>query len=500
MSVSNRSAAVAEHFNVVIVGAGLSGIGQAYHLQRDCPDQTFTILEGRGAIGGTWDLFRYPGVRSDSDMHTLGFAFQPWTAAKAIADGPSIRRYIKDTARTHGIDRHIRFGHRVIAADWSDETACWTVDVEGPDGAELRFRCNFLCLCSGYYNYARGHAPAFAGQEQFAGTIVHPQFWPETLDYAGKRVVVIGSGATAMTLVPELARKAAQVTMLQRSPTYVVSRPAEDRIANGLRRILPDRLAYGVTRWKNVLLGQLFYTIARKRPEGFKRRLIAMVRDQLGSDYDVDSHFTPRYAPWDQRLCLVPDADLFDAIKAGRADVVTDTIDTFTPGGIRLTSGSELPADIIVTATGLEVQLLSGIRFTLDGVPVDWPNRVQYKGMMFSDVPNLSYTFGYTNASWTLKADLVAGYVCRLLRAMWRRGMARVTPRVADPAMARLPFVDFTSGYVARAMHLLPQQGSRKPWKLNQNYALDVLALRYGSIDDEMEFTPLTQAGTRRAA
>ncbi|AXJ96323.1 MULTISPECIES: NAD(P)/FAD-dependent oxidoreductase [unclassified Sphingomonas] len=489
-----------EHVDVVIVGAGLSGVGQAYHLQRRCPDRRYVILEGRGAMGGTWDLFRYPGVRSDSDMHTLGFAFQPWTEAKAIADGASIRDYIEATAREHGIDRHIRYRHHVRAASWSTPDARWTVEATGPDGEAVTITCDFLCMCSGYYDYAQGHTPDFPDSTRFAGRIVHPQFWPDDLDYAGRRVVVIGSGATAVTLVPEMAKTAAHVTMLQRSPTYVVSRPAEDGIANWLRARLPHNLAYGITRWKNVLLGMVFYRIARKRPEKFKQRLIGMVRDHLGPDYDVDTHFTPRYNPWDQRLCLVPDADLFAAIRDGRASVVTGTIDRFTETGIRLSSGEALAADIIVTATGLQLQLLSDIVFSRDGQRIDLSQAVQYKGMMFSDVPNLAYTFGYTNASWTLKADLVATYVCRLLNTMRRRGLRQATPRIADPAMGRAPFVDFTSGYVARAAHFLPSQGTRKPWRLNQNYALDVLALRFGSLDDEMEFSnPEPVADTRAA-
>ena len=487
---------MAEHVDVVVVGAGISGVGQGYHLQARCPDRSYVILEGRAALGGTWDLFRYPGIRSDSDMHTLGFSFHPWTAARSIADGPSIRAYVEETARTYGIDRHIRFRHHVTSAAWSTKDARWTVEVTGPDGEPLTFTCNFLCMCSGYYNYTKGYTPEFAGAERFGGRIVHPQLWPEDLDYDGKRVVVIGSGATAVTLVPEMAKKAAHVTMLQRSPTYVVSRPGEDKIANWLRTKLPAKAAYGVTRWKNVLTSMVFYRIARKRPEKFKQRLIGMVRDHLGPDYDVDTHFTPRYNPWDQRLCLVPDADLFESLKQGDASVVTDTIDGFTETGIRLHSGEELPADVIVTATGLELQLLSDVRFSTDGVPIDLSKALQYKGMMFSDVPNLAYTFGYTNASWTLKADLVAMYVCRLLNTMKKRGLRQATPHNSDASMTTEPFVDFSSGYIQRAEHALPKQGSRKPWKLNQNYALDVLALRLGSVDDDMVFgNPVPKAG-----
>jgi cation diffusion facilitator CzcD-associated flavoprotein CzcO len=481
-----------EHVDVIVVGAGLSGIGAAWHLQQRCPDRSYAILEARHAIGGTWDLFRYPGIRSDSDMHTLGYAFRPWTDAKAIADGPSIRAYVEATARENGIDRHIRFGHKVVAADWSSADARWTVEVErlgeGGGGERALITCNFLYMCAGYYDYAGGHAPDFPGSADFGGRIVHPQAWPEDLDYSGKNVVVIGSGATAVTLVPEMARDAARVTMLQRSPTYVVTRPAQDRVANWLRSKLPSKAAYGVTRWKNVLFGMFFYNMARKRPGKVKERLVGMVREHLGPDYDVATHFTPSYNPWDQRLCLVPDADLFAAIKSGRADVVTDTIDTFTADGVRLASGRELKADVIVTATGLRLQMMGGTALRVDGAPVDVGERLQYKGMMLSDVPNMAFTFGYTNASWTLKADLVAAYVCRLLNTMRKRGLRQATPRVGDGAVAPEPFANFTSGYIQRASEILPKQGDRRPWRLNQNYALDLMALRFGSIDDSMEF------------
>ena len=477
-----------EHFDVLVVGAGISGIGAGYHLQTLCPDRSYAILESRAAMGGTWDLFRYPGIRSDSDMFTLGYAFRPWTEAKAIADGPAILKYVKDTAAEYGIDRHISYNHRVSAAAWSSADARWTVTATGPEG-EVRLSCNFLFMCSGYYNYARGHSPEFAGAEDFAGRIVHPQFWPDDLAYNGKRVVVIGSGATAVTLVPELARDAARVTMLQRSPTYIVARPAEDRMANWLRAKLPAKIAYGIVRWRNVLFGIYFFNRARKKPEKVKQGLIDMVRDELGPDYDVDTHFTPRYNPWDQRLCLVPDGDLFAAIRDGKADVATGRIDRFVPEGIKLETGEIVPADVIVTATGLELQVLSDVAFSVDGAAVDLAKTYNYKGMMFSDVPNLASAFGYTNASWTLKADLTSLYVCRLLNAMRRRGGRQATPRVGDERLVPVPFLDFTSGYVQRAIGRFPKQGDRKPWRLNQNYARDLMALKFGSVEREMEFS-----------
>ncbi|HEY1707483.1 MAG TPA: NAD(P)/FAD-dependent oxidoreductase [Rhizomicrobium sp.] len=474
-----------EHFDVLIVGAGLSGIGAAKHLQDKCPQKTYAVLEGRDAIGGTWDLFRYPGIRSDSDMYTLGYVFKPWREAKAIADGPSIRKYVRETASENGIDRHIRFNHSVKRASWSTPDALWTVEAEaGAEQRVVRFTCNFLFMASGYYSYAGGYMPDFPGIEKFQGRIVHPQKWPEDLDYANKKVVVIGSGATAVTVVPEMARIAAHVTMLQRSPTYVVSRPAEDAMANWLRAKLPAKLAYAITRWRNVLFGMFFFNMARKKPEKVKTQLIDMVKKELGPDYDVATHFTPRYNPWDQRLCLVPDSDLFNAIKDGSASVVTDQIDTFTPTGIRLKSGHELEADIVVAATGLALELLGGLKVTIDGVPKNVSKTMSYKGMMYSDVPNLASAFGYTNASWTLKCDLTCDYVCRLLNYMDRKGMPIAVPHNDDPSVEELPWLDFSSGYVQRAAEILPKQGSKKPWKLYQNYALDLLTLRYGKIDD----------------
>ena len=474
---------------MLIVGAGLSGIGAAHYLQARLPDKSYVILEGRPAIGGTWDLFRYPGVRSDSDMYTLGYAFRPWTQAKAIADGPSILDYVRETASDAGIDRHIRFDTHVKRASWSSAEARWTVEAERTDTSErVRFTCKWLHMCTGYYDYAEGYLPEFAGAEDFGGRLIHPQFWPEDLDYKGKRVVVIGSGATAVTIVPEMAKDAAHVVMLQRSPTYMVSRPSEDVIANTLRKLLPAKLAYGITRWKNVLLQMFFFRLARSRPAKVKQRILDELRKLLPDDYDIETHFTPRYNPWDQRLCLVPDADMFEAISHGRASIVTGTIDRFTPTGIRLASGEEIAADIIVTATGLKLQLLSDIEFVFDGEPRSLAGSLSYKAMMFGDVPNLSYTFGYTNASWTLKADLTAAYLCRLLRHMDAKGFNVAVPRTS-PDIETVPFLDFTSGYVQRALPLLPKQGKEKPWRVYQNYALDMAALKFGAIEDGvMEF------------
>ena len=472
-----------EHLDVLIVGAGLSGIGAAWHLQDRCPGKSFAILEARAALGGTWDLFRYPGIRSDSDMHTLGFSFRPWTAARAIADGPAILDYLAQTARDHGIDRHIRFGIKVLRADWSTPDARWTVEAER-DGAPFTVTCGFLFLCAGYYDYDAGHTPDFPDREAFRGRIVHPQHWPADLDVTGKRIIVIGSGATAVTLVPTLAQTAAHVVMLQRSPSYIVTRPAEDRIANRLRALLPARLAYGITRWKNVLMGMAFFQLARRRPARVKRKLIELARRQLPPGYDVETHFTPRYNPWDQRICLVPDGDLFAALGNGSAQIVTDGIDRFTPEGIALESGRTLEADVIITATGLDMRLLGGVALRVDGVPADPARSMSYKAMMFSGIPNLATAFGYTNASWTLKADLTAAYVCRLLRHMDRTGRRQCTPTLTDPGVTQEEFLDFTSGYVQRARHRLPRQGSKLPWKVHQNYARDLVMLKYGRVDD----------------
>jgi cyclohexanone monooxygenase len=470
--------------DVLIVGAGLSGIGAARHLQKNCPTKNFAILEGRDAMGGTWDLFRYPGIRSDSDMHTLGYAFKPWGERKAIADGPSILRYIHAAAEETGVAQQIRYGHAVRGARWSSAEACWTVDVEQkPSGNLVQFKARFLYLCCGYYSYAEGHRPAFAGQADFCGALVYPQFWPADLGYQGKQVLVIGSGATAVTLVPEMAKTAAHVTMLQRSPTYVVTRPSEDTIALWLDLRLPGRLAYFLTRWKNILMGMFFYRLARRRPAGFKRYLVAMAARQLGPQFDVARHFTPRYNPWDQRICAVPDGDLFGQIRNGKVSVVTDTIERFTPHGVRLTSGLELPADIIVAATGLKLNVLGDIALRVDDKPYTPGLAMTYKGMMLADLPNVAMAFGYTNASWTLKADLTAGYVCRLLNYMDRNGHSVAVPK-GDPTLSQQPFLSFTSGYVQRAIALLPKQGNRKPWQVHQNYLADLLTIRWGRIND----------------
>jgi cation diffusion facilitator CzcD-associated flavoprotein CzcO len=474
-----------EHLDVLIVGAGLSGVGAAHQLRRRCPGKSFAVLEARADIGGTWDLFRYPGIRSDSDMHTLGYRFRPWTEAKAIADGPSILSYVRDTAREGGVESKIRLNHRVVGAAWSSEERRWTVDVVRTDrGENVSISCDFLFVCSGYYRYDEGYTPDLPGRERFTGQVIHPQHWPEDLDYEGRRVVVVGSGATAVTLVPALAREGAKVAMLQRSPTYVVSMPGEDRIAIGLRRFLPERAAYAIVRWKNVMLQSLSYRLARRRPELMKRLLRRGVVNALPAGYDVDTHFSPRYNPWDQRLCLVPDADLFEVLGDGSAEIVTDQIETFTESGIELASGRELEADIVVTATGLNLLFLGGMKLTIDGEEPDLARAMTYKGMLLSDFPNFAFTIGYTNASWTLKADLVAEYVCRLIRHMDAEGYDVCVPRISDPSVTEEPLLDFTSSYVLRSLAELPKQGSKEPWKLRQNYRLDLRSLRYGPLED----------------
>jgi cation diffusion facilitator CzcD-associated flavoprotein CzcO len=478
-------------FDVLIVGAGLSGIGAAVHLQQNCPNETYAILEGRDAIGGTWDLFRYPGIRSDSDMYTLGYRFKPWKSAKAIADGPSIRSYIRETATEHGINPHIRFGHKVQAAAWDSETARWTVTT-----AKGTLTCRFLYMCSGYYNYGQGHRPTWEGEADFKGQIIHPQFWPESLDYKGKRVVVIGSGATAVTLVPAMADTAAHVTMLQRSPTWMVSRPGSDAIANVLKAILPAQMAYDIVRWKNVTLGQYFYKQTRTNPGKVRELLLKRLAKLLPADYDLETHFTPGYNPWDQRLCLVPDADLFNAITAGKAEIVTDQIDKFEAAGIRLKSGKLLEADIIVTATGLKLEALGGMAVTVDGETRRTADALAYKGMMFSGIPNLAQSFGYINASWTLRSDLIADYVCRLLNHMRKEGVDIATPTPAPDVVPERLAMDLQSGYVQRGADALPRSGNRAPWMVTADYKYDRKELLEGPVTDEMTFAKAHAAAT----
>ncbi len=476
-------------FDVLIVGAGLSGICGAAHLEMSCPKKTYAILEARERLGGTWDLFRYPGIRSDSDMYTLGYSFKPWTSPKAIADGPSILAYVREAAEERGIDKKIRYRHKVIDARWSSTDARWALDVRvGPNDELVTYSCRFLYICAGYYDYDEGYTPDFPGHDAFQGRVVHPQKWTDDIAYDGKKVVVIGSGATAVTLVPELAKRAAKVTMLQRSPTYIVSLPSTDKIAEWLRAKLPPKPAYAINRWKNVLRSLGFYLYSRRWPDGAKKLIRAGVKRNLRGSFDVDPHFAPTYNPWDQRLCLVPDADLFEAIRNGRADVVTDHIKTFEPRGIRLKSGRLLEADLIVTATGLRLKFIGGIQVEVDGKRVETSKTLIYKGMMCSDVPNLAFAIGYTNASWTLKCDLTSAYVCRLLHHMDKNGYAMCTPR-RDPSVTEEPLIDFSSGYVTRARDHLPKQGSVAPWKLRQNYAFDLYMFTRSKVDDPaMEF------------
>jgi cation diffusion facilitator CzcD-associated flavoprotein CzcO len=479
------------HVDVLIVGAGLSGIGAACHLQRDCPGRTYAILEAREAIGGTWDLFRYPGVRSDSDMFTLGYRFRPWTAAKAIADGDSIRDYVRETAREFGVTDRIRYRHRVVRAEWSSQRARWSVTAQRTDtGEQVVITCSFLSVCTGYYSYDEGYTPDFPGSADFRGQIVHPQHWPEDLDYAGRRVVVIGSGATAVTLVPAMADRAAHVTMLQRSPTYIAARPSTDAVADLLRRRLSTRRAYSLARWKNVLFGIATFQLSRRRPAVMRSMLRKGAVRALPEGYDVDTHFRPTYNPWDQRLCLIPDGDLFASIRSGRASMVTDRIERFTPTGVRLASGGELPADIIVTATGLNLLALGGMELFVDGAPVRLSQTLAYKGMMLSGVPNFALTVGYTNASWTLKSDLVAGYVCRLLNYLDAHGYQTVTPVAPDlgDRADLAPLIDLQSGYIRRSIGILPRQGPATPWRLHQNYVRDVRMMRRGRLDDAVHF------------
>ncbi|HTN65576.1 MAG TPA: NAD(P)/FAD-dependent oxidoreductase [Burkholderiaceae bacterium] len=473
-----------EQVDVLIVGAGLSGICAAYHLQARFPHKRIAILEGRDAIGGTWDLFRYPGVRSDSDMFTLGYSFRHWRSEKAIAGGAAICDYIRGTAKDYGIEEKIRFRHRVTEASWSSPDALWSVTAETGGAEPVRFTCGFLFMCSGYYDYDNGYLPSWPGMADFAGKVVHPQHWPSDLDYANRRVVVIGSGATAVTLVPALAEQAAHVTMLQRSPSYVAARPSSDRIAYWLQKSVPESLAHALVRWKNIFVGAFFFSLARRRPAVAKRALRKGVAMHLGSDYDIGRHFTPSYNPWEQRLCLVPDADLFKAIRSKKASIVTDEIASFSKTGLTLRSGQQLEADLIVTATGLSVRLFGGMKIIVDGVEQDVSQTLSYKGMMFSGIPNLASAFGYTNASWTLKCELTVKYVCRLLKYMDQHALQSCVPSRPGAGLAELPALDFSSGYVLRANKLLPRQGVKAPWKLHQNYFVDYIAMTFSAVDD----------------
>ena len=471
------------HKDIIIVGAGISGIAAGYNLQKSCPDKSFAILEGREALGGTWDLFKYPGVRSDSDMHTLGFRFKPWIHKKAIADGPSILKYLNETVDDYNLREKITYNQKVIAANWVSDSSIWELTVDD-NGQEISMSCNFLFLCGGYYSYDKPYMPDFPGMDAFNGRVIHPQFWDESLDYSNKKVVVIGSGATAVTLVPAIAESAKQTTMLQRSPSYVISAPAEDSWNNALNKIFPVKFTYFVIRWKNILRTIIGFYLSRKYPERIKERLINLVREELGQDFDVEKHFTPSYKPWDQRMCLVPDGDLFSAIKDNRANVVTDTIDTFTPTGILLNSGNEIEADIVISATGIELNALNDINVSVDGVKVEANRKLSYKGMMLSGVPNLAISFGYVNSSWTLRADLTCEYVCRLINTMDKEGCAACSPEEDLNALVEDDYIDFTSGYVQRALDRLPKQGKKSPWRNYQNYLLDIFYVRLFSIKD----------------
>ena len=481
------------HFDVIIIGAGLSGISAGYHLRKNCPDKSYTILEGRSNIGGTWDLFKYPGIRSDSDMHTLGFSFRPWKEAKAIADGPAILKYMRETADQLGIQKKIQFGKQVTTISWQTDRSQWTVHTkskqENHDETTL-MTCNFLFVCTGYYKYSEGYTPNFDGMAEFKGQIMHPQKWDVDYDYNSKKVIVIGSGATAVTLIPEMAKKADTVTMLQRSPTYMIARPSEDSLANILSKCLPDRLTYKIIRWKNILIGLLFFQAAQKFPEKIKQYLMRLLRDEIGPHINVDIHFKPNYNPWDQRLCLVPNGDLFESVKKNETSIITEEIDQFTPEGIKLKSGKELKADLIVTATGINLEFLGGIEVYTDEKKIAPGELIYYKGMMYSDIPNLATSMGYTNASWTLKCDLICHYVCRLLNHMKKHNKTRCTPRIQDTNMKTKPYMELKSGYVLRSAAHLPKQGYKRPWCINQNYLIDLLHMKYNQLEDgAIEFT-----------
>ena len=465
------------------MGAGISGIAAGYNLKKSCPNKSFLVLEGRASVGGTWDLFKYPGIRSDSDMHTLGYRFKPWIHDKSIADGPSILEYIKETIDENNLMQNIHLKNKVSSANWNSKKSIWELEVKEEENLK-KITCNFLFLCGGYYSYTKPHMPHFKNQEKFNGQIIHPQFWNETIDYRNKKIALIGSGATAVTIVPEIAKKAEHVVMIQRSPTYVVSRPSEDAINKFLRKFLPVKLTYFLIRWKNILFQSWTFFIARKYPEATKNRILDMIRDELGAGYDVEKHFTPSYKPWDQRICLVPDSDLFQSIRDKKASVVTDTINEFQSDGILLNSGTKVEADIIVTATGIELNALNGINVTIDNDKVEPNKRLTYKGMLLSGVPNFAMSFGYVNASWTLRADLTCEYVCRLINLMDKKGVSCCEPIDDKNAHGDDRLIDFTSGYFERGLSQMPKQGNKSPWKNYQNYLKDIFAVRVFSIKD----------------
>jgi len=471
------------HKNVIVVGAGISGIAAGYNLKKTCADKSFSILEGRKNLGGTWDLFKYPGIRSDSDMHTLGFRFKPWIHDKSIADGPSILEYLNETVDENNLRENILLNHKVKSANWNSKKSLWELVVQEND-SKVNMTCNFLFLCGGYFSYTKPHMPSFKNYEKFEGQIIHPQFWNEEVDYSNKKIIVIGSGATAITLVPSIAEKAEHVVMLQRSPSYVISRPSEDSINKFLRKFLPIKITYFLIRWKNILWQSYTFFLARKFPERIKKTILDLLRVELGDDYDIEKHFSPSYKPWDQRMCLVPDSDLFKAIKKNKASVVTDQISQFISDGILLESGEKISADIIVTATGIELNSLNDINVTLDNVKINANERLTYKGMMLSGVPNFALSFGYVNASWTLRADLTCEYVCRLIKLMDKKGVDCCVPLDDKTAYGDDDLIDFTSGYVQRGLHLMPKQGNKAPWKNYQNYLKDIFAVRLFSIKD----------------
>ncbi|BEH16452.1 MULTISPECIES: flavin-containing monooxygenase [Marinobacter] len=474
-----------QHYDVLIIGAGVSGIGMACHLKRECPGKRFAVLERRQSLGGTWDLFRYPGIRSDSDMFTFGYNFRPWTGGKVLADGASIKQYVADTARENDVERNIRYGVAVKTADWSSEEKCWNLTaVNEKTGEAETYTASFLVGCTGYYNYDQGYKPDFPGEQDFKGQVVHPQHWPENLDYTGKKVVVIGSGATAITLVPTMAEKAAHVTMLQRSPTYLMPLPSTDKVTLALQKVLPEKAAYRLTRARNISISRLLYERSRKSPKAMRRLFLSVIKRQLKGKADM-RHFTPNYNPWDQRLCVVKDGDLFDAIKAGTASIKTDHIERFTDTGIRLKSGEELEADIIIPATGLDIQMLGGIQPTVDGQGVVLKEKVIYKNVMVEGMPNAAMIFGYTNISWTLKADIASEYLCRLINHMDRKGYQVVVPRDTENSLGNDTILgSLDAGYIKRAEDRLPRQGTHGPWKASQNYLKDVKILRFEPIED----------------